>query len=177
MSIQSVDLSPRTGKTQAWVLGLIAALLAAVAFRGALSELVRRWTTQEEYSHGFLIPLVTAWLLWTRRDALLASIGRPAWTGALLILLAMVMHVGRVKRDLHSFPAGFYYCSAGNHISSRRIFLLLRAAFFPVIFLIFAIPLPYFIDANLSLQLQLISSQLGAFFIRLFQSPSISTAT
>jgi exosortase D (VPLPA-CTERM-specific) len=37
--------------------------------------------------------------------------------------------------------------------------------------LIFAIPLPYFIDANLSLQLQLVSSQLGVFFIRLFQIP------
>ena len=37
--------------------------------------------------------------------------------------------------------------------------------------MIFAIPLPYFIDASLSLKLQLISSQLGAFFIRLFQVP------
>ena len=35
----------------------------------------------------------------------------------------------------------------------------------------FAIPLPYFIDANLSLKLQLISSELGVFFIRLFQIP------
>jgi exosortase D (VPLPA-CTERM-specific) len=50
-------------------------------------------------------------------------------------------------------------------------FSLLRAAFFPIIFLAFAIPLPYFIDAILSLQLQLISSQLGVFVIRLFQIP------
>jgi exosortase D (VPLPA-CTERM-specific) len=50
-------------------------------------------------------------------------------------------------------------------------FPLLRAAFFPVVFLIFAIPLPYFIAANLSLDLQLISSQLGVFFIRLAQIP------
>ena len=50
-------------------------------------------------------------------------------------------------------------------------FSLLRAAFFPIIFLTFAIPLPYFVDANLSLSLQLISSQLGVFFIRLFGIP------
>ena len=38
-------------------------------------------------------------------------------------------------------------------------------------FLLFAIPLPYVIDAGLSFQLQLISSQLGVAFIRLFQIP------
>src|ERR1700722_19447077 len=92
MSVQSVE-PPRTGRTLPWVLALVAALLAAIGFSGALLELVRRWSAQEEYSHGFLIPLVTAWLLWTRRDALLASIGRPAWGGVVLILLAMVMHI------------------------------------------------------------------------------------
>ena len=43
--------------------------------------------------------------------------------------------------------------------------------FIPIIFLLFAIPLPYFIDAVLSFRLQLISSQLGTFFIRLLQIP------
>ena len=44
-------------------------------------------------------------------------------------------------------------------------------AFIPIVYLLFAIPLPYFIDAILTLKLQLISSQLGVFFIRLFQIP------
>jgi exosortase D (VPLPA-CTERM-specific) len=48
---------------------------------------------------------------------------------------------------------------------------LLKVTFIPIIFLVFAIPLPYFIDAVLSFQLQLISSQLGTFFIRLLQIP------
>ena len=43
--------------------------------------------------------------------------------------------------------------------------------FIPIIFLLFAIPLPYFIDAMLSFRLQLISSQLGTSFIRLLQIP------
>src|ERR1700691_2008926 len=92
MSVQSAEF-PRTPALGAWVLGLITALLAAIAFRGALLELVRRWTNQEEYSHGFLIPLVVAWLLWTRGDALCAGMGGRPWTGPLLILLAMIMHV------------------------------------------------------------------------------------
>jgi exosortase D (VPLPA-CTERM-specific) len=170
MSVQSIDF-PRASAIRIWILGFIAALLAALAFRGALFELVRRWTTQEEYSHGFLIPIVSAWLLWNRRDALLASIDRPAWSGAVLILLAMVMHA------IGSFSAIFILSQLAFIIALLGIsvavggFPLLRVAFVPIIFLIFAIPLPYFIDANLSLQLQLVSSQLGVFFIRLFQIP------
>lgn len=170
MLVQSIE-SPRTGAARAWVLGFVAALLAAVGFSGALLELVRRWTTQEEYSHGFLIPLVTAWLLWTRRDALVASIGRPAWSGVILILLAMVMHVvGQLSAIFILSQLAFIIALLGIILAIGG-FSLLRAAFVPVIFLIFAIPLPYFIDANLSLQLQLISSQLGVFVIRLFQIP------
>jgi exosortase D (VPLPA-CTERM-specific) len=170
MSVQSVAF-PRAAAIRVWLLGLIAALMLAVAFRGALFELVRRWTTQEEYSHGFLIPLVSAWLLWTRRDALLASIGRPAWTGALLILLAMVMHVTGALSAIFILSQLAFIIALLGIILAVGGFSLLRTAFFPVIFLIFAIPLPYFIDANLSFQLQLISSQLGVFFIRLFQVP------
>jgi exosortase D (VPLPA-CTERM-specific) len=170
MSVQSIAF-PRTNANRAWILGLIAVLLATIAFRGALFELVRRWTTQEEYSHGFLIPLVAAWLLWTRRDALLASIGRPAWTGAILILLAMVMHIiGQLSAIFILSQLAFIITLLGILLAIGG-FPLLRAAFVPILFLIFAIPLPYFIDANLSLQLQLISSQLGVFFIRLFQVP------
>ena len=48
---------------------------------------------------------------------------------------------------------------------------LLKVSFIPIAFLLFAIPLPYFIDAILTLRLQLISSELGVFFIRLFGIP------
>ena len=53
---------------------------------------------------------------------------------------------------------------------------LLKVTLLPIAFLIFAIPLPYVVDAGLSFQLQLLSSQLGVAFIRLFRSRSISKA-
>ena len=48
---------------------------------------------------------------------------------------------------------------------------LLKVTLVPIVFLIFAIPMPYFIDAVLSWRLQIISSELGVAFIRLFQIP------
>jgi exosortase D (VPLPA-CTERM-specific) len=170
MSVQSIEFL-RTSAIRAWTLALIAALLAAAGFSGALFELIKRWTKQEEYSHGFLIPIVTAWLLWRRRDALLTSLGQPTWTGAVLILLAMVMHVIGVLSAIFILSQLAFIIALLGILLAAGGFPLFRAASLPIIFLIFAIPLPYFIDANLSLQLQLISSQLGVFFIRLFQIP------
>src|SRR5260370_31330005 len=92
MSVQSLKLSQASTMPRALVV-LIAVLVSLAAFSGALLELVHRWIAQEEYSHGFLIPVVTAWLLWNRRDALIASIGRPAWAGPVLILIARAMHI------------------------------------------------------------------------------------
>lgn len=153
------------------VLLLVSVFIALIAFGGPLLELVHRWSVQEEYSHGFLIPVIVAWLLWTRRDALLASIGRPSWTGPVLVLLAAVMHiVGKLSALYILSQLGFIVALIGIALGLGG-YSLLKVTFIPIIFLLFAIPLPYFIDAALSFQLQLISSQLGTFFIRLLQIP------
>jgi exosortase D (VPLPA-CTERM-specific) len=170
MSVQSIKLT-RASAINASLLAFTTLLIGLAGFSGALLELVRRWTTQEEYSHGFLIPIVVIWLLWTRRQALFASIGRPAWTGPILLLLAMAMHITGELSAIFILSQFAFVVALLGIILGIGGFPLLRVTFIPIIFLIFAIPLPYFVDANLSLQLQLISSQLGVFFIRLFQIP------
>src|SRR5579872_6118492 len=92
MMVQA-SIFPNSRVSWAWLLGFIAALLTVIVFREELIELVRRWHVQEEYSHGYLVPLVAAWLLWARRDVLVASIGSPTWTGPVLVAFAMLVHV------------------------------------------------------------------------------------
>jgi len=153
------------------LLVFISVLISLIAFSEPLLELVRRWRTQEEYSHGFLIPVIVAWLLWTRREALLASIGRPSWTGPVLILLAAAMHIiGKLSALYMLSQVGFIVALIGIVLGLGG-YSLLNVTFVPIIFLVFAIPLPYFIDAVLSYRLQIISSELGTFFIRLLQIP------
>ena len=141
---------------------VIVTLLVCVAgFGGALLELVRRWNQQEEYSHGFLIPLVTLWLLWARRDALRASIGQPSLVGPVLILIAVLMHIiGELSAIWLLSQVGFIVALFGIALAFGG-YSLLKITFIPIAYLLFAIPLPYFIDAVLTLQLQLMSSELG----------------
>jgi len=160
MSIPSMSMS-RTSAIFTSLLVFISVLVGLTAFSSGLWELVARWSRQEEYSHGFLIPIIVAWMLWARRDALLASVGRPSWTGPLLILLATIMHlVGELSSFFLMSQLGFLVALLGIVLGIGG-YSLLRVAFLPIMFLVFAIPLPYFIDAQLSWRLQLISSELG----------------
>jgi exosortase D (VPLPA-CTERM-specific) len=171
MSTLSVK-KPHVVLSPAIILAIAAALVSIAVFGpGALLELVRRWNGQEEYSHGFLIPIITAWLLWTRRHSLRASVGQPSFAGVALILLALGMHlVGELSAIWILSQIGFVITLMGIVLAIGG-YSLLRVAFIPLAYLLFAIPLPYFIDAALTLKLQLISSELGVLVIRLFQIP------
>ena len=163
-----------TARTSAIHTGLLVSLCVFVALIGygePLLELVSRWIKQDEYSHGFLIPIISAWLLWSRRDVLPASIGRPVWLGHALILLALSMHiVGEISAIFVLSQVGFVVALAGIALALGGLSLL-KVTFTPIVFLLFAIPLPYFVEAVLTWRLQLISSELGVFVIRLFQIP------
>lgn len=144
----------------------IALALLFLAYWSGLTELVRRWDNQEEYSHGFFIPLISLWLLWRRRSALRQSFGQPAWTGLLLVFIAAgLLVLGELTAIYLLIQIGFLIALIGIVLLLGG-FPLLRVSFLPIAFLLFAIPLPYFIDAQLSWRLQLISSQLGAGFLK-----------
>ena len=153
------------------LLVLLAVLVALFGFSRSLLELVRRWTVQEEYSHGFFIPVIAAWLLWSRRDAIVASLGRPSWVGPVLILLAAIMHITGELSALWLLSQTAFIVALLGIVLGLGGYPLLKVTFIPIIFLVFAIPLPYFIDAVLSWRLQLISSQLGTSFIRMLDIP------
>ena len=170
MSTLSVK-SPSAAVSTLTLLVLAAVLISIAGFSEALLELVRRWNGQEEYSHGFLIPVVSAWLLWTRRDALRASVGTPSLVGPGLILVAIAMHVIGVLGAIWILSQVGFVISLIGIVLAVGGYSLLRVAFIPIVYLLFAIPLPYFIDAVLTLKLQLISSQLGVWFIQLLQIP------
>lgn len=142
-------------------------VVATAACWGGLAELVSRWYRQEEYSHGFFIPLISLWLLWSRRAALLQSRGDPSpWGPGALGLSACMIILGEFTAIFLLIQLGFLVALVGLVLTYGGTSLL-RVTAMPIAFLLFAIPLPYFVDSQLSWRLQLISSTLGVDFLRL----------
>ena len=100
-----------------------------------------------------------------------ANVGRPVWAGPVVMLLATGLHIiGEMSAIPLLSQVGFILAIIALVLSLGG-YPLLRTAFVPIAFLLFAIPMPHFIDSAMSLRLQLISSELGAQFIRLFGVP------
>ena len=141
MSIQSIQI-PQASAVRTGLVGFVGTLIALVAFSGPLMQLVNRWASQEEYSHGFLIPVVTVWLFWVRREALRANVGRAVWAGPIVVLLATIMHlVGEMSATPILSQVGFVVALVGLVLGLGG-YPLYRAAIFPILFLLFAIPMP-----------------------------------
>src|SRR3990170_3458021 len=66
-----------TGKSAAGPAALTAAMLALYA--PVLAGMARAWWTQDNASHGFLIPLIAAYLAWSKRCHALALARRWGW--------------------------------------------------------------------------------------------------
>lgn len=155
----------RTVRPNQWLLALGLVLLVA-AFWGGLVELVGRWYRQEEYSHGFFLPLISLWMLWSRRAALRESMGAPTgWGLVVLGISALMLVLGEVTAVFVAMQVGFLVALVGLVLCYGG-WSLLRLTLLPIAFLLFAIPLPYFVDSQLSWRLQLISSSLGVEFLR-----------
>ncbi|MEM1409750.1 MAG: VPLPA-CTERM-specific exosortase XrtD [Pseudomonadota bacterium] len=150
-----------------------AALLFAIAylFHGGIGNLWARWGGQQELSHSYFIPIITAWMLWDRRDALQKSLGRPSALGIPLLLFGIFMvyalkqlnvylleHIGLIVA-LFAVPLLFGGTS------------LLRLCMVPLAYLIFMIPPPYWLITQTSWEFQKWSSELGVMMIRPFNIP------
>src|SRR5690625_292747 len=72
-----------------WAMFAACAGLLFVVFWDGLA-LMAKWWEREEYSHGYMIPLVAAFLVYQRINELPAAVERGAWfgVGALLVGLA-----------------------------------------------------------------------------------------
>jgi exosortase D (VPLPA-CTERM-specific) len=149
---------------------ILALTIAIIAYWAGLAEAVSRWNNQEEYSHGFLIPLVTLFILWEKRNLINAAKGPPLWSGVFVILVAIIIFiVGEISALFLLIQYSFVMVLLG--LSMVTVGKATKYTFAPILLLLFAIPLPYVIEVVLTAKLQLFSSWLGVQVIRLFQIP------
>lgn len=76
-----------------FVLGSLAALLMGIAYADSLSYLVQQWIDDDNYSHGFFIPVIVGVLIWMKRDRLAAAGIVPSWWGDAVLVAGLCLFV------------------------------------------------------------------------------------
>ena len=151
-----------------WISVVVVSATAGVVFYDGLEWMVMTWARKEEYSHGFLIPAITLFLIWQKKDRLERMSSDGSWTGFAVVLMGIAAFIlGELSALYVIIQYSFIIVLVGLVLSVvgwRGI----REIWVPLAFLIFMIPFPDFIYQGFSAQLQLVSSQLGVVLIRLF---------
>jgi len=142
------------------------------AFHGTFLWLYERYTNPDShYSHGFLIPLITGYLIWRKRDELKNTVLSNSRIGLVLIVLALLIHIGSIWTHVF-FTSGFSILLLLVGI----ILYLFGPEFtkkisFPLGFLIFMFPLPMGAISVFSFPLKLMVANLGTSLLSLFGFP------
>ena len=147
------------------IIGLVIAMLP---FAKALGDLFNVWNLQPEYSHGLLIPPIALFLLWQQRAWLATTPFVGAWSGLILVVAGLAFWlIGELSAIKAIVQYAFLLVLYGLIVSlvGWRVFGRL---WMPFLILIFMIPLPAFFSSSLSLKMQLLSSSIGVWLIRLW---------
>jgi exosortase D (VPLPA-CTERM-specific) len=140
---------------------LLATVLLEYLYADSLAFLFREWVGSEDYSHGMFVPLISLFLIWQARHRIAAAGTGNSWWGLAVISAGLLLFW------IGEFATLFVL----QHISLWMVIVGLvigligvrgaRAIAFPLSYLLTSIPLPVFLYASLSSQLQLWSSALG----------------
>ena len=145
----------------------LAAFAAVVLFRSGLVELDRIWSGREEYSHAYFVPLLAIFFAWQRLSELSGKPLQGSWWGFPVVVFGIVLFLlGSLSAILLVVQLGFLLTLTGLVLAWLGWQGMQRL--WPSLFLLFLIiPLPQFLISILSLQLQLISTDIGVALIRM----------
>ncbi len=132
-------------------IAIVALLLVVVYWAPIRGLLVARWINDGNWSHGFLIPVFSLYFLYMRRDDLPAGPVKPSYLGAAILAAGLAMYFTFAWVVPMGYPQGV---SIVVSIFGLTLLLggwrVMRVAWFPILFLLLAIPLPHRLYVEMS---------------------------
>lgn len=154
-----------------WVSLGLALIALSTVFSAGLENLWFNWQHKEEYSHGVLLPAISAFLIWQKKYEIAAERFTGSWFGVLIFLLGSAGCFAGSLSTLFSVIQYSFLIAVAGLVLAITGFKAFRFFTVPFLIMLLSVPLPNFVYKNLSFELQLISSSIGVFFIRLFDIP------
>ncbi len=150
----------------------VIALLFYLLFRNELNKILHRWLTDPSWSHGFLIPFFSLYFLNQRKKEIFNARLGPNYWGLALMLLGISIYVYNFAS-----PSGYAYLRRLSSIVTLGgivLFLggwqLIKYTWLPVLFLIFAVPLPERYYVQITRPMRELAAQVAGFFLNMVDS-------
>jgi len=127
------------------------------------------WYEDPNYSHGFFVPLFSAYVAWQKKDELTLSHGH--WLGLPVLLFGMgILVLGQVGSENFLSRSSFVVILSGLIIFNFGLDCF-RQLSFPVLFLFLMIPLPAIVFNQITFPLQQLAARNAAWALKLAGIP------
>jgi exosortase len=174
--LKDVLARARSLPAHVWIILSVLVLAICWTYWPALGMVSQKWSAAH-YSHGWLVPFFSLFLLWHRRQYLAGVDWTPNWWGLAFIGAAVLLRLAD----------GFYYvrwfdtlslipCLAGLCVLLGG-WTALRWAWPAIAFLFFMLPLPYSVETAGAYRLRLIATSTSTFALQTLGLPAIADGT
>jgi exosortase len=166
----ATGIETKVSRNTLWVAAAWFGALVVACYAPIMYSIFRNWR-DPEMSHGYFVPLVAGFVVWQRKDELLAMKLRPAWWGLLVVLMGgcqvIVATLGvelfTARTALLVTMVGIVWTMAGT--------AFLRKLAFPLLLLLFMIPIPTIAYNAITFRLQILASKLADEALTLLNVP------
>ncbi|MDQ7089157.1 MAG: VPLPA-CTERM-specific exosortase XrtD [Methylococcales bacterium] len=145
--------------------------LVILMYWDVFDTLIQIWSVKEEYGHGFMIPVIALYFIWQKKQIIQKEKLAGSWAGVAIIIFAMSGYfIGTVGDVDFLLRFSFIFTLLGLSLAIAG-YKVTQIILIPILILIFSFPLPPVLQAELTSELQLISSKLGVAVIRFCDIP------
>lgn len=136
--------------------------------------MVMRWEEPGSYmSHGWLIPPISAFLVWKSRKHLEALPKGPSPAGFLVLAASLLVHIVAGLADVSSISGLTLIPALLGFVLLRFGWPVAKALLFPIFFLFFMVPPPEFVISGMNFTLKLLAADLATSLLNLTGMPAI----
>lgn len=148
--------------------------LILIAYIPTFIWMVDRWIVKDTYySHGFLVPFISIFIAWLKKEELFKLKIKPSNSGWLFFIAGITVHAISALLRIY-FSSGFSLLLV--LVGLVLLFFgkeFLKQLMFPILFLVFMIPLPLVAIANISFKLKMFAAYLSTIIINKLGVPAI----
>jgi EpsI family protein len=165
MTPTSVEASVSDCRVQ--IMGACVAAAFLLCYAPVLLGMVSQWWNISFYSYAFLVPVVSAYLVWIRRDRILGIMPRPNYGGgAVLITAGLAALVTGQLGGIQAFQQVSLLITLPGVVLWLFGNAVLKALVLPISFLWFMLPIWEVLADPLHVPFQVFSANLGVMFLR-----------
>ena len=156
-----MDLKIKNYFTMKYITIVILLIIFFILYRPVILKLIESWDADPNYSHGFFIPLISLYFIYTKWELIKKTTTLPSNKGLWIVLFGLILFIlGWISSlDLvQGISMLIVLWGSVIYLYGKKVGKLIM---FPVFYLVFMIPLPAIVWNRLSVPLSLIASSIA----------------